>query len=119
MIESRYRPTDRPHKLWCKVCRRYLLDKWNCSPKPKDVGFAECTKCEVLGSMVFRYRDDLYFPKCGNLFCVGDCEVLECAPPKNDLVKSNIFSLQHRKTLSIVAFIAWFFLSLAFFKAFC
>jgi hypothetical protein len=76
MKESQKRPLDRPHRLWCRVCRQYVKDKGD-----SRISDTRCPSCSIRGCLVFRYRKDLHAPACGDLFCDGDCQVLECTVP--------------------------------------
>jgi len=116
MIASYDRPKDRPHLLWCRVCHNYLPDKWTGNgSKPNNVKLLAGYCCNISGSLIFRYRNDTYKPKCSNLFCLGDCDNLECNPPKN-IVKSTISSSALRfgallTCVAVVFYIVIFFVS--------
>lgn len=76
MKENQERPLDRPHRLWCRVCRQYVQDRGD-----SRISDTRCPVCSIRGCLVFRYRKDLYAPACGDLFCDGSCQTLDCVPP--------------------------------------
>ena len=94
MKTSNLLPSDRPSRVYCMVCEKYLAEdvRWGKqSILPEDISKHRCY-CGALGSMVYVFNDkpstipplpisDLQkFPHCGDPNCKGYCDDLACIP---------------------------------------
>lgn len=62
--ETRERPTDRPHELWCRVCEHTIKKRSTDTGEVvrSDLSNALCKTCLCAGSLVWRYKLPEYVP---------------------------------------------------------
>ena len=98
MGTSYNQPTDRPSKIWCRTCQKYLSMEsekvGGCRWPPENVSTWAHGSC-AHGAMVYVFDDVVpetpksltaskpkWTPQCGNPECDGTCGDLRCIPPQ-------------------------------------
>lgn len=98
MGTSYTQPTDRPSKIWCRTCQKYLSMEsekvGGCRWPPENVSTWAHGSC-AHGAMVYVFDDVVpetpksltapkpkWSPQCGNPECDGTCGDLRCIPPQ-------------------------------------
>lgn len=86
MPRSQIRPSDRPCKIWCRVCCTYVSDEnWRThgdnKPTSKALNLQYAWHCDVQGSMEFVFNKyPGVLPACGDPECLGTCGNPDCHP---------------------------------------
>ncbi len=115
MKTSKLFPTDRPSRIYCAVCEKYLLDFTvnGTNFKPKDLSKTIHYECGSPGSMVYVFDNKAKaipnppnFPHCGDPKCEGYCDDLACIPISKQRSERS-FTKENVSVAAIIIFIAF------------